>query len=128
RMTYSTRRGVVRALDGLDLTVPSGGVFGFLGANGAGKTTTIRALVGHLRGARGSMRMLDVDVPHRLNQVMDNVGALVEAPSFFPNFSGRRNLLLLAQSRGFPAARVDEVLDTVGLTGRASSRFVTYSL
>jgi ABC-2 type transport system ATP-binding protein len=128
RMTYRTRRRTVRALDGLDLSVPRGGVFGFLGANGAGKTTTIRALVGHIRGVKGTIRMLDVDVPARLNTVMDRVGALVEAPSFFPNFTGRRNLVMLASMRGFPMARVDDVLGTVGLTERAGSRYATYSL
>jgi ABC-2 type transport system ATP-binding protein len=128
RMSYRSRGGTVRALDGLDLEVPSGGVFGFLGANGAGKTTTIRALVGHLRGVRGSMRVLGADVPRELNRVVDRVGALVESPSFFPNFTGRRNLSLLAQSRGMPPARVDEVLATVGLTDRAGSRVATYSL
>ncbi len=128
RMSYRTRRGVVRALDGLDLSVPRGGVFGFLGANGAGKTTTIRALVGHLRRTRGSIRVLDVEVPARLHTVIDRVGALVESPSFFPNFTGLRNLTLLADARGFPRARVDEVLDTVGLTDRARTRFATYSL
>jgi ABC-2 type transport system ATP-binding protein len=128
RMTYRTRRGVVRALDGLDLSVPRGGVFGFLGANGAGKTTTIRALVGHLRRTRGSIHVLDVAVPARINDVVDRVGALVEAPSFFPNFTGRRNLTLLADARGFPRARVDEVLETVDLTERARTRFATYSL
>ena len=128
RMTYRTRRGPVRALDGLDLSVPQGGVFGFLGANGAGKTTTIRALVGHLRQVKGSIRILDAPVPSRLNVVIDRIGALVETPSFFPNFTGRRNLTLLARSRGFPIARVDAVLETVGLTERAQTRFATYSL
>src|SRR3954447_4303537 len=99
QMTYRARHGAVRAVDGLDLAVPEGGVFGFLGANGAGKTTTIRALLGHIRGAKGSMRVLGTDVPSRLNDVIDRVGALVEAPSFFPNFTGRRNLALLAQAR-----------------------------
>ena len=67
-------RGVV-ALDGLDLTVPEGGVFGFLGPNGAGKTTTIRALVGHLR-ASGSISLLGVEVPRSLGSVVDRVGAI----------------------------------------------------
>ncbi|MCU1427979.1 MAG: ATP-binding cassette protein [Actinomycetia bacterium] len=128
RMTYRARRGSVRALDGLDLAGPEGGVFGFLGANGAGKTTTIRALVGHLRGTRGSIQMLGVEIPAAINNVIDQVGALVETPSFFPNFTGRRNLELLARSRGFPRNRVSEVLDTVGLTERANSRVATYSL
>jgi ABC-type multidrug transport system ATPase subunit len=119
-------RGVV-ALDGLDLTVPDGGVFGFLGPNGAGKTTTIRALVGHLR-ATGSISVLGADVPAALPTVVDRVGALVEQPSFFPGFSGRTNLQLLASSRGFLPARVDAALEAVGLTDRAGSRFSSYSL
>jgi ABC-2 type transport system ATP-binding protein len=119
--------GGVVALDGLDLTVPTGGVFGFLGPNGAGKTTTIRALVGHLR-ASGSISVLGVDVPGQLASVIDRVGALVEQPSFFPGFSGRTNLELLARSRGISQARVDAALDTVGLTERAGSHFTSYSL
>ena len=123
RKTY---RGVV-ALDGLDLTVPVGGVFGFLGPNGAGKTTTIRALVGHLR-ASGSISVLGAEVPGGLAGVIDRVGALVEQPSFFPGFSGRTNLELLARSRGFPPARVDDALEAVALTERAGTRFSGYSL
>jgi ABC-2 type transport system ATP-binding protein len=123
RKTY---RGVV-ALDGLDLTVPVGGVFGFLGPNGAGKTTTIRALVGHLR-ATGSISVLGAVVPGGLAGVIDRVGALVEQPSFFPGFSGRTNLELLARSRGFPPARVDDALEAVALTERAGTRFSGYSL
>jgi ABC-2 type transport system ATP-binding protein len=123
RKTY---RGVV-ALDGLDLTVPVGGVFGFLGPNGAGKTTTIRALVGHLR-ATGSISVLGAEVPGGLAGVIDRVGALVEQPSFFPGFSGRTNLELLARSRGIPPARVDDALEAVALTERAGTRFSGYSL
>jgi ABC-type multidrug transport system ATPase subunit len=119
-------RGVV-ALDGLDLTVPEGGVFGFLGPNGAGKTTTIRALVGHLRAA-GAISLLGVDVPGGLAAVIDRVGALVEQPSFFPGFSGRTNLELLARARGFPLGRVEAALEAVGLADRAGSRFNSYSL
>ena len=61
--TYSARGQLVRAVDGLDLQVPLGGVFGFLGANGAGKTTTIRAIVGHMRATSGSIRIFDTPVP-----------------------------------------------------------------
>jgi ABC-2 type transport system ATP-binding protein len=125
---YRGRRGPVRALDGLDLDVPEGGVFGFLGANGAGKTTTIRAAVGHLRTNRGTMRVLGAVVPDELPTVIDRIGALVEQPSFFPGFSGRRNLALLARSRRVSLSRVDETLTTVGLQERADSRFGTYSL
>jgi ABC-2 type transport system ATP-binding protein len=127
RKVYGSRRPVV-ALDGLDLEVPLGGVFGFLGPNGAGKTTTIRAMVGHLRASSGRIRLLGADVADSLATVIDQVGAFVEQPSFFPGFSGRRNLALLARSRGFPPARVGQVLDTVGLSERADGRFAGYSL
>jgi ABC-2 type transport system ATP-binding protein len=127
RKTYRGRRLVV-ALDGLDLDVPTGGVFGFLGPNGAGKTTTIRALVGHLRASSGRIRLLGADIPARLGTVIDRIGALVEQPSFFPGFSGRSNLSLLARSRGFSAGSVEQALVTVGLAGRADDRFAGYSL
>jgi ABC-2 type transport system ATP-binding protein len=128
RVTYRSRRGPVSALSGLDLSVPEGGVFGFLGANGAGKTTAIRAAVGLLRGARGRVRMLGADIPRELPSTIDRVGALVEQPSFFPNFTGRRNLELLGRTRGIGRQRVAAVLDQVGLHARADSRFATYSL
>jgi ABC-2 type transport system ATP-binding protein len=128
RVRYRGRRGTVTALDGLSLSVPSGGVYGFLGANGAGKTTAIRAIVGLLRNSSGRIRVLDADVPRHLPDVMDRIGALVEQPSFFPSFSGRRNLTLLARSRGISGPRVDAALERVGLTSRAESRFATYSL
>lgn len=118
----------MRALAGLDLSVPEGGVFGFLGANGAGKTTAIRAAVGLLRGAQGRVRMLGSDIPHALPAAIDRVGALVEQPSFFPNFTGRRNLELLGRTRGIGPKRVDATLDRVGLHARADTRFATYSL
>jgi ABC-2 type transport system ATP-binding protein len=126
--TYRTRKGLIHAVGGLDLVVPTGGVHGFLGANGAGKTTTIRALVGHLHASAGEIRVLGQSVPSALPSVIDRIGALVEQPSFFPNFTGRRNLRLLARSRGIGKTRVSEALETVGLTERADSRFATYSL
>jgi ABC-2 type transport system ATP-binding protein len=118
----------VDALAGLDLSVPTGGVFGFLGANGAGKTTAIRAAVGLLRGARGRVNVLGESIPRGLPAAMDRVGALVEQPSFFPNFTGRRNLELLGRTRAIGPKRVDATLERVGLGARADSRFATYSL
>jgi len=128
RVSYRGRRGSVVAVDKLSLSVPSGGVFGFLGANGAGKTTAIRAIVGLLRSSTGRIRVLDADVPRHLPRVMDRIGALVEQPSFFPNFSGERNLRLLARARGIGAEKVDAAIEQVGLAARADSRFATYSL
>ncbi|KAA3641556.1 MAG: ATP-binding cassette domain-containing protein [Armatimonadetes bacterium] len=116
------------AIDSLDLDVPIGGVFGFLGPNGAGKTTAIRCLLGLVTPTKGSVRVLDSEVPRGLPDVINRVGALVESPKFFPGFSGRLNLELLAATRRLPASEVERVLDEVGLADRAEDHFETYSL
>jgi ABC-2 type transport system ATP-binding protein len=121
-------RAPQRALDELDLVVETGGVHGFLGPNGSGKTTTIRVLLGLIRPDAGEVRLLDRPVPAGLPSVIGSVGALVETPLFFPGFSGRRNLRLLAETAGVPRARVEEVLEVVDLTDRADDRFKGYSL
>jgi ABC-2 type transport system ATP-binding protein len=119
-----------KALDGLDLLVESGGVHGFLGPNGSGKTTTIRVLLGLVSAdaGAGTIRLLDRPVPEGLPGVVGSVGALVETPLFFPGFSGRLNLRLLAETAGVSRARVEECLELVDLTDRADDRFKGYSL
>jgi ABC-2 type transport system ATP-binding protein len=121
-------RPAQQALDALELVVGSGGVHGFLGPNGSGKTTTIRVLLGLVRADSGTVRLLDRPVPQGLPEVIGSVGALVETPLFFPGFSGRRNLRLLAETAGLPRARVEEVLQVVDLRDRADDRFKGYSL
>ena len=129
RKEFRTRRGALRvAVQDLDLAVPAGGVHGFLGPNGSGKTTTIRMLLGLARATSGSMRLFGETVPNRLPAVIDRIGAVVESPKFSPNFTGRQNLLLLARSITVPPTRVDEALETVGLTGRDDDRYKSYSL
>lgn len=110
------------------MEVPPGGVHGFLGPNGSGKTTTIRMVLGLVRADAGELRLLGRRVPHDLPQVARRVGAVVESPQFFPAFSGRRNLELLAQVGDVPTVRVGEVLETVGLHHRAGDRYKGYSL
>jgi ABC-2 type transport system ATP-binding protein len=127
--TYRRRSGPPqKALDRLDLLVENGGVHGFLGPNGSGKTTTIRVLLGLVRADGGESRLLDRPVPEALPEVIGHVGALVETPLFFPGFSGRLNLQLLADVAGVSKARVDECLELVDLTERADDRFKGYSL
>jgi ABC-type multidrug transport system ATPase subunit len=128
RKSYRTRKGKLIAVAGLDLKVPAGGVHGFLGPNGSGKTTTIRMLLGLIRADAGEIEVFGEDVPTRLPDVIDRIGAIVEQPKFFPSFSGRKNLQLLASGIGAPAARVGQVLEEVGLGDRASSKYRTYSL
>lgn len=122
------RGGRTVALDGLDLTVPEGGVFGFLGPNGSGKTTTIRCLLGLIRPGAGTCRMLGADIPAGLPHVIRRVGSIVESPALFPTFSGRLNLTLLARLYGIGPQRVDEMLERVGLAERAGDLVKTYSL
>src|SRR5215212_4679735 len=128
RKSYRTRKGKLIAVAGLDLKVPAGGVHGFLGPNGSGKTTTIRMLLGLIRADAGQIEVFSEDVPTRLPDVIDRIGAIVEQPKFFPSFSGRKNLQLLASGIGAPPARVGQVLEEVGLGDRASSKYRTYSL
>jgi ABC-2 type transport system ATP-binding protein len=110
------------------MAVDAGDVHGFLGPNGSGKTTTLRALLGLVRANGGAMRLWGEDVPGALPAVIGRVGAVVESPLFFPNFSGRRTLELLATAGGVARTRVDEVLETVGLRDRANERVKAYSL
>ncbi|UKJ65345.1 ATP-binding cassette domain-containing protein [Cellulosimicrobium cellulans] len=128
RKTYRSRRGRSVGVEGLDLVVPVGGVHGFLGPNGSGKTTTIRMLLGLVRADAGSAHIFGREVPRHLPDVVGRVGAIVESPKFFPAFSARKNLDLLAAAIGAPAGRVGEVLDEVGLADRAGDRYRGYSL
>ena len=121
------RRPPTMAVDGLDLSVPQGGVFGFLGPNGSGKTTTIRCLLGLVAPTEGRTRLLGAE-PSSLTSVIRKVGSLVESPTFFPTFTGRMNLELLGAVDGISKGRVTEVLERVGLTSRADDPFKAYSL
>ncbi len=125
---HSLRRGQRVAVDGFDLLVESGQVHGFLGPNGSGKTTTLRALLGLVRADEGRMRILGEDSPAHLPRVSGRVGAIVESPQFFGNFTAHRTLRLLARAGGVPTSRIDEVLDQVGLRDRGRERVKGYSL
>jgi ABC-2 type transport system ATP-binding protein len=123
--TYGSRP----AVKALDLEVRRGEVFGFLGPNGAGKTTTIRMALGLIRPTSGRVEILGRDVQADGGSVLPRVGALVEAPALYGYLSGRDNLRAFASVLGgVPSARVDEVLDVVGLAGRQKDRVKSYSL
>jgi ABC-type multidrug transport system ATPase subunit len=121
------------AVSDLDLAVPTGSVFGFLGPNGSGKTSTIRMLLGLTQATSGEVRMLGGEMPSSLRTVLPRVGALVEGPSFYPFLSGRANLHRLDTadryaSRATRRARVDAALERVGLGHAADKKAHAYSL
>jgi ABC-type multidrug transport system ATPase subunit len=125
--TNLTKRYGPRAVvDHVGLQVRRGEVYGFLGPNGAGKTTTLRLLLGLVRPTSGTARVLGAapDAPAALVRI----GMLVEAPAFYPYLSGRDNLRVFACYASVPAAKVDEVLETVDLADRANDRAASYSL
>jgi ABC-2 type transport system ATP-binding protein len=126
-------RGGQIAVNSIDLAVPAGSVYGFLGPNGSGKTTTIRMLLGLVRPTSGSHTLLGGRIPQDSQRVLPLVGALVEGPAFHPYLSGRDNLRRLdaADRTADPATctqRIAAALDRVGLTAAAAKRFRNYSL
>ncbi len=121
--------GTQVALDGLDLRVPTGVVYGFLGPNGAGKTTTMRILTGLIHADGGSVEVLGRPFGRRDRHRLFEVGSLIESPSFYPFLSGRENLRALAATGApTPASRVDELLALVNLGDRARDKVSGYSL
>ena len=122
------RYGKVHALAGMDLDVPTGSVYGLLGPNGAGKTTFLGILLGLIRPNSGSLELFGQPSTQDRPQALRRVGAVIETPLFYPYLSGRRNLEVMGRYWGtIEPARIDEVLETVGLTDRAGSKFKTYS-
>jgi len=125
--------GRLRAVDGIDLAVQEGDVYGFLGANGSGKTTTVRMLLGLVLPTSGEIDLLGERMPRAGRRVLPRVGALIEGPAHYGHLSGRENLSLLdASGRGGSwrtrRRRVDDALEQVGLAGVGRRPVKAYSL
>jgi ABC-2 type transport system ATP-binding protein len=125
--------GTHNAVDSIDLRVPRGSIFGFLGPNGSGKTTTIRMLLGLAEATSGSIFLLNKSIPFEVKDALPHVGALVEGPAFYPYLSGRDNLARFdsADSNADPktrAARIESALARVGLTAARDKKVHAYSL
>ena len=121
--------GSRKALDGLNLSVPAGVVYGFLGPNGAGKTTTMRVLTGLIHADGGTVEILGKPFKRGDRHRLFEVGALVESPTFYPYLSARSNLREIAASGGpVGPKRIDELLDLVGLRDRSSDKVQGYSM
>lgn len=115
----------ILAVDELNLRVPRGEVYGFVGPNGAGKTSTLKMLAGLIRPSSGTARILGHLPGSR--EAMAHVGAMIEAPAFYPYLSGLDNLRFMALHAGVPHARIADTLAQAGLSSRADDHFATYS-
>ncbi len=121
--------GRITAVNGLNLTVHRGDVFGFLGPNGAGKSTTIRMMLGLVRPSSGSINIFGQPLQSDRKTILSRVGAIVEKPDFYIYLTAFQNLKLLANISGRPIAdsRIWEMLETVGLADRARSKVKSFS-
>lgn len=121
--------GKLTAVDRLDLEVHRGEVVGLLGPNGAGKSTTVGMVLGLVAPSEGRIEITGRVIDGSRAPVVREVGAIIEQPAFYPDLSGRDNLRAVALAAGgVPAGRIDELLERVGLTDRASTKYKTYSL
>lgn len=125
--------GTHNAVDSVDLQVPKGSIFGFLGPNGSGKTTTIRMLLGLANISSGDVSLLGYSVPEEIGKALPKVGALVEGPAFYPYLSGRDNLIRFDSADRYAdpttrSDRVDAALAKVGLTQAEGKKVHAYSL
>ena len=129
----TTRYGELRAVDGVNLEVRTGDVYGFLGANGSGKTTTVRMLLGLVLPTSGKAEVLGMPMPSARRSVLPRIGSLVESPAAYPHLSGRANLALLDATgsdrsrRPVRRTRIANALEHVGLDPADRRPVRTYS-
>ncbi len=133
--THGLRKayGAVKAVDGIDLDVRAGDVYGFLGANGSGKTTTVRMLLGLVLPTAGTVEVLGRPIPKAGREVLPRVGALIEGPAAYPHLSASANLSLMdaagpGGARRDRKRRIADVLDQVGLGGVGKRQVRGFSL
>ena len=131
--SLTKRFGSVAVVDSLDLQVPAGSVFGFLGPNGSGKTTTIRMLLGLISPNEGTIELFGQPIPSASRDVLPSIGALVEGPACYPWLTGRQNLERMDSAGPHPetktrAARIELALERVGLSAAQNKKFRAYSL
>lgn len=121
--------GSITAVDDFGLNVYEGDIYGFLGPNGAGKSTSIRMMLSLVRPSSGYINMFGYDIRTHRNEVLRNIGALIERPDFYDYLPARKNLEILSRVSEVksPEKKIPEVFELVGLTERADSKVKTYS-
>jgi ABC-type multidrug transport system ATPase subunit len=125
----SKRYGAIQAVIDMDLRVYDGEVYSFLGPNGSGKSTTVGMILGLVRPTRGRALVFGDDMATHPWPALRKIGAVIETPAFYPYLSGYNNLKALAIALGGVSnARIDEMLELVGLRERGRDPYKTYSL
>ena len=127
-LNLTKRFSQLTAVDSISFAVGRGQVFGFLGPNGSGKTTTIGMLLDIITPTSGELRLLGRHGRTGLHEARQRVGATLETPNFYPHLTGYNNLWVSCEIKGQPRWRIDEALETVGLSARKNDQFRTYSL
>lgn len=120
--------GSQRVLKDINLKVPAGCIYAFLGPNGSGKTTTIRLLLGLLRQGGDDIRLFGISLKKGRIAILKQTGSLVEEPSFYGHLNGRENLTIIARLRGVPLNRVTEVLRILQLQKDAGHKVKNFSI
>lgn len=123
------RYGHTLSVHDLALRVPEGSVYGFLGPNGAGKSTTLKMILGLVRPTAGEITVFGkpMNGANRLT-ILQQVGSLIESPSYYGHLTGEENLRVVQTLRGLPRSDVSQVLDLVRLTGQGKKQAAHYSL
>ncbi len=123
------RYGTAMRVNGLNLSVPEGSIYGFLGPNGAGKSTTLKMALGLVHPTSGAVKLFgkEMNAANR-RDILRRTGSLIEAPSYYGHLTGKENLEVIRQMKGAPEKDVDEVLRIVRLDGQKDKRAAHYSL
>lgn len=116
------------AVDGLDLRVPKGALYGFLGPNGAGKSTTIKMLLGLIKPSGGSIFLLDRDLKKHRMEILRRVGALVEGPSYYEHLTAAENLEITRRILQLPPKEIDRALEIVKLSKWKNEKVKNFSM
>lgn len=115
-------------LKNVNLQVPKGSIYGFLGANGAGKSTTMHLIMGLFNDEANSVKVFQENVSTIYPRALQNIGSLIDYPAFYDHLSGYDNLKIVCIIKQLNASKIDEVLDTVGLTEAKNIKMKKYSL
>lgn len=115
-------------LTDINLQVPKGSIYGFLGPNGAGKTTTLKLILGLLRKQKGTIHVFDQPLEKNRTTILKNIGSLIESPSLYAHLTAKENLLVLQKVYQCPVARINEVLEIVGLAQTDRKKAGRFSL